>query len=686
MRSLRALTQLSAAIGLCMTALTPAHAGEFLIGTGLYDITGPVAEIGMTGYAASQEVDGLHQRLRARAFIVQDPATSRRVVFVSADLGALYQSVKLEVVKRLQARFGTTYTHDNVMLSATHTHVGGAAGSHYPLYILAALDKSPFGYNGQGFNAIVDGIVAAIERAHHNLAPGSVDLVEGELLGASINRSLVPYRANADYNAAAPDTNKTMTVLKFRKDNGKEVGLINWFAVHPTSLSLKYTKVSGDNKGYAAQFFERDKGSRYADPETFVAAFANSDEGDVVPADGNSYSAPGFQGTADELHNAEVAGQKQLNKARELYAQPGQRLTGSVDVRHQWVGMRGLPVAAVFTGQGAQRLCKPGRGYSFAAGGENGPTYLSGFFEGMTTSNAGARNLFTSGPVGSAMLVVGAGLNLVSDDPCQWPKPNLVPTGDLHWVPEVLPFQIMTIGSMAIVGVPYEVTTTAGRRIRAQVLNNLSPLGVRSVVIAGLSNTYAGYLTTFEEYQQQHYEGASNEFGPHSLAATQQILSGLSAALVQKTPVPSTATPPDKSREVRLERPGVAWDGKFLNESFGQVLSDAAASYPRGSAVTVAFRGGHPKNNLRTQSTFLTVEKKVGTAWTVVANDWDWETTYQWRREGADRSRIEVTWRIPASTTPGTYRINHFGEWKNGLGGAITSYKGTSREFVVLGN
>ncbi len=37
------------------------------------------------------------------------------------------------------------------------------------------------------------------------------------------------------------------------------------------------------------------------------------------------------------------------------------------------------------------------------------------------------------------------------------------------------------------------------------------------VVIAGLTNSYSSYITTFEEYQIQRYEAASTIFGPHTL-------------------------------------------------------------------------------------------------------------------------------------------------------------------------
>ena len=42
-------------------------------------------------------------------------------------------------------------------------------------------------------------------------------------------------------------------------------------------------------------------------------------------------------------------------------------------------------------------------------------------------------------------------------------------------------------------------------------------------MIAGLTNTYSSYVTTYEEYQAQRYEGASTIFGPHTLDAYIQV-------------------------------------------------------------------------------------------------------------------------------------------------------------------
>lgn len=664
-----------------LMAATAVQAGNFNIGTGIYDITGPAAETGMFGYAANQETDGLHTRLYARAFVIADPASGARVAVVSVDQGAIFQSVKLEVVRRLQARFGSTYSHANVMLTATHTHVGSGGESHFKLYEIAAADKTLWGYDPQAFEATVSGIVNAIARAHANLAPGSIDLAQGDLTGATRNRSLTPYAANPDARNFATNTNNTMVQLKFTKDSGKEVGLLNWFAIHPTSFSMKFTKISGDNKGYAQWMFDKAKGMRITDAETFVAAFANADEGDVVPSDGNAYSAPGYQGSSNEYANATAAGSRQYNRASQLYAGTQARLAGGVAFRHQWVSMPGFIVNPTFGGGTSRVLCNAALGASFAAGGENGPSNIAGFYEGMTSVNSSIFNTFQTGFAGGAIGFLAGALGLAQADPCQSPKPILLSTGALDWVPKVLPYQVFVVGKLAIVGVPFEVTTMSGRRIRAAVQSALAGKGVDTVVVASLANSYAGYLATREEYNLQHYEGASTQFGPHQLGAVQQITQGLAAAIANGSTVTSAAAP--AARTPGNFRPGVVWDGKFGNESFGQVLTDAQATYTRGQTVTVRFRGGHPKNNLRTQGTFLLVEQLVNGNWVKVADDADWNTTYQWTRDGGDRSFNDVIWRIPTSAAPGYYRIRHFGDWKNGWTGAIAPYTGTSATFYI---
>ena len=78
--------------------------------------------------------------------------------------------------------------------------------------------------------------------------------------------------------------------------------------------------------------------------------------------------------------------------------------------------------------------------------------------------------------------------------------------------PLVLPFQVLRIGTAAVVGVPFEVTVEAGRRLAAAAGAALPDDA--TVVVSSLANEHCDYLTTPEEYSQQWYEGASTVFGP----------------------------------------------------------------------------------------------------------------------------------------------------------------------------
>ncbi|KFA89725.1 neutral/alkaline ceramidase [Archangium violaceum] len=640
---------------------------SFQVGAGLHDITGPAAELGMMGYAmVDQKTAGIHQRLRSRAFVIASPCNGKRAVFVSADLGQIYQGVRQQVVEKLRARYGTLYTDDNVLLSATHTHSGPGGHSHYALYNLTIL-----GYDKQGFDAIVDGIFQSIVRAHDNLAPGTIRVASGDLLDTSINRSPGAYLRNSATERAqyTHDTDKRMTLLRLQTDDGGEVGLINWFAVHATSMGNDNLLISGDNKGYASYLFEKLKGTNYTAQRTFVAAFAQSNEGDVTP---NIYGGTNGGG-ANDFESTELSGRKQYNLAKTLYDTASAPLTGGVDFRHAYVAMDSVQVAPAYTDGVWRTTCEAAIGDSMLAGAEDGPGYG---YEGSSCET-----------IDDAWGVFNCALFTTA---CQGEKPIVLEMGTLQpypWTPEVLPLQVVRLGNVALVALPFEPTTMAGRRVRQQVLAQLSPVGVNQVLIAGLSNAYAGYLSTREEYAKQDYEGASTHFGPWTLAAVQQEVDKLASALRTGATVAPGPTPRDLRNNQSTLQTGVVYDDKLLTVSFGSVVTNALASYTRGQTVSVKFWGGHPKNNLRRQGSFLQVQRKSGTTWVTVANDWDWETKYRWKRYDCAPtygcSHVTTEWTIPADAVPGTYRIRHDGDWKSGWDGLIRAYSGTSREFTV---
>ena len=86
--------------------------GDYLIGVGSHDMTGPAAGVNMMGYANMEQVtSGIHFRLRARAFVVADTAKGgARIAFVNLDAGMASQLVTIKVLERLKSRYIYIYT------------------------------------------------------------------------------------------------------------------------------------------------------------------------------------------------------------------------------------------------------------------------------------------------------------------------------------------------------------------------------------------------------------------------------------------------------------------------------------------------------------------------------------------------------------------------------------------------
>ncbi|HVK26653.1 MAG TPA: neutral/alkaline ceramidase [Actinokineospora sp.] len=649
------------------TAQASPQPTEYLIGRGISDVTGAAAENGMMGYSAfDQKTTGIHQRQRSRAFIAVDQASGKRVAYVNADLAMIFRATQEGVLAKLKARYGDLYTKENVLLSATHTHSGPGGYSHNLAYNLSIL-----GFQEQTFNAIVDGIVESVVEAHDDLQPGTITLGRGELTDASVNRSRVAFEANpVSDKANFPNAiDPAMTVLRF-KQGSADVGSISWFATHNTSVTNKNTLISPDNKGYAAYQWEHDqKGVRYLDndPDGFVAAFPNTNAGDMSP---NLNLRPGSGPTEDEFENTRIIGERQNAKAQEVYNGPRAAVTGSVDYRMRFVDMSTVDVDGRYTTDGATKRTCPGVvGASTLAGSvEDGPA-IPGFTEGMTS------------PIAALL----APLNVEVPEwvkGCQYPKASLVPTGLIQATPNILPLQIVKLGQLHLVAMPAEVTIVSGLRIRRTVAAELG-VPIEDVLIQAYANDYSQYVTTPEEFDKQQYEGGSTLFGRNTLPAYQQEFAKLAQSLrsgstLAAGPVPGK--PPFTDLNLQT---GVVFDDKGLFQQFGQVLTQPSATYQRGQTVVTKFVTGHPKNNLHRNGTFMEIQREVAGQWVRVADDGDWSTRYRWARVGVANSEATITWAIPADTPPGRYRVVHHGDWKSGWTGAISSFTGTTAPFTV---
>ncbi|CAI9106900.1 OLC1v1006147C1 [Oldenlandia corymbosa var. corymbosa] len=439
----------------------------------------------------------------------------------------------------------------------------------------------------------------------------------------------------------------------------------------------------------------------------FVSAFCQTNCGDVspnvlgafcidtgLPCDFNHSTCGGKNelcygrgpGYPDEFESTRIIGERQFKKAADLFNTATEQLKGRVDYRHTYLDFSKLEVTIPKAGGGTEvvKTCPAAMGFAFAAGTTDGPGAFD-FTQGDDKGNAFwklVRNLLKS-----------PGKEQVD---CQQPKPILLDTGEMKepydWAPSILPIQILRIGQLAILSVPGEFTTMAGRRLRDAVKSVLAGSGGQSdgnihVVIAGLSNTYSQYITTFEEYQVQRYEGASTLYGPHTLNAYIQEFKKLATALTSGKPVEGGPLPPDLlDKQISLLTP-VVMDATPVGKKFGDVITDVPknATFNRGTKVTVVFWSACPRNDLMTEGTFALVELLQGKDnWVPVYDDDDFSLRFIWSRPGklSTHSQASIEWRIPETATPGVYRIRHFGAAK-ALFGSVKHFTGSSSAFVV---
>uniref|UniRef100_A0A8D1P1L2 Neutral ceramidase n=1 Tax=Sus scrofa TaxID=9823 RepID=A0A8D1P1L2_PIG len=604
------------------------------IGVGRADCTGQVADINLMGYGKTgQNAQGILTRLYSRAFIMAEPDGSNRVVFVSIEIGMVSQRLRLEVLNRLQSKYGSLYRRDNVILSGTHTHSGPAGYFQYTTFVLASE-----GFSNRTFEYMVNGIMKSIEIAHTNMKPGKIFINKGNVDGAQINRSPTSYLWNPLSERArySSNTDKEMLLLKMVDLNGDDLGLISWFAIHPVSMNNSNHLVNSDNMGYASYLFEQEKNKGYL---------------------------PG----------------------QELYASASQEVTGPLASAHQWVNMTDVTVWLNSTHTG--KTCKPALGYSFAAGTIDGFGSLN-FTQGTTVGDPfwdSLRDQILGKPSEEIKECQKPKPILLHTGELSKPNP---------WHPDIVDVQIITLGFLAIAAVPGEFTTMSGRRFREAIQEEFATYGMpnMTVVVSGLCNVYTHYITTYEEYQAQRYEAASTIYGPHTLSAYIQLFKVLAKAIATGT-VANLSTgpePPFFKQLINTLIPNIV-DRAPTGKHFGDVLQPVNPTYRMGEVVEVVFVGANPKNSaeILTHQTFLTVEKYEATSatWQIVHNDASWETRFYWHKGLLGYSNTTIQWHIPDSAQPGIYRIRYFGHSRKQdllKAAVIVSFESTSSTFEVV--
>ncbi|KAF7920390.1 uncharacterized protein EAE98_009083 [Botrytis deweyae] len=702
---------------------------QYLLGVGKADITGPVVEINMMGYADTKQVgSGLRQRLYSRAFIVGDiDRPEDRFVYLVLDTQSGDTAVRYGILEGL-ANLGSDYAvygQQNVAVTGTHSHSGPGAWLNYLLPQITSK-----GFSKQSYQAIVDGAVLSIQRAHTSLQPGYLNVGSTKVFGANINRSLYAYLANpekerAKYNTSTEDdgsVEKDLTLLKFsRASDGKNIGVLTWFPTHGTSMLGNNTLISGDNKGVAADLFEKSVVQEDNAAEGFVAGFSQANVGDTSPnvlgawcedgsgqqcsfenstcSDGKSQychaRGPFFRVKDNGASSCYEVGKRQFQPAKKLYDETDTKLTAvsgsSVKSFHTFQDMSNFSFP--LDNGSYVHTCPAALGYSFAAGTSDGPGAFDFTQNDPNTPNASPVWRVVSGLIKAPSK---------QQQRCHYPKPILLDVGEITtpylWTPNVVDVQLLRVGQLFIIVSPGEATTMSGRRWKEAIHDSAASTILSDssspdpiVVIGGPANSYTHYIATPEEYGIQRYEGASTLYGPYTLNAyinlTLSHLPFLSPTSVSQPP-PGPLPPNNVNKSLSFIT-GVVYDGHPIFTSYGDIKTDVSPSYPLSSSpiITATFIGANPRNNLHLESTYASIEMFIPdtSKWVRVRDDSDWSLIFAWKKvsEILGTSEVTITWETEEWAQKGRYRIRYFGDSK-AVGGAITPFEGVSGVFELV--
>lgn len=457
--------------------------GDLLAGAAEVDITPPPG-MPKAGHSKNAQ-DGVGFRTRLRARVVHLRSRRSSVVLISLDLlagSAIIQHALARAVSDLDVPL------EGVFLAATHTHAGPGQYSGSAFYNDWASNRPGFDPGYAAF--LVTQLESAVREAVGQRRPARAAIGSCEVWGLTRNRSLGAYvrndgltdRRTADqrkYAAIDPRLHQ----LRVDDENGP-MAAFSWFSIHGTGISHHDPAYNADVWAYLNGEVEAQV--RQQTGRRLISAAAVASHGDMTPA-----VRPGML----VYPEAERVGRGIGAAAADLHAGLATSLTAEFTVR---TSLRQLDTQEDPTVDGIG-LEEPRIGWAKTAGAAENTTPV---LHRLPPFKAGWGRRRPRGPHAEKRI---AGT--------EWGHRRLV--GRNEDFPTVLPVHLVQLGSTAVLGVPFETTIEAGRRIGSAVLE--SALEVDTAFVSSLVNDQTDYLTTREEYAAQYYEGASVLFGPRQL-------------------------------------------------------------------------------------------------------------------------------------------------------------------------
>ncbi len=542
------------------------------------DITPPPG-VGLAGNGPEgARASGYRLRLYARVLVLADGG-GNRLALVVADLPLSSALLHRRVAELTRGTDGIG--SDRLVIAVTHTHAG--PGHFFEAAAYNDQGSSVVGYDPLLVDSLTHRIARAVHAAVGDLRPARVAWGSRAVWGETRIRSLPAMVHNIPAPSAAVDApaglmneyrlvDPELSMLRVdQRDPAsgafRPAGAFSVFAMHGTGNAPSNDLLDADIHGIVERRLERhiDRDLNHLSDSGFVPRavylLANGASGDVSPAwppqsrcDVPVLAAlPALDGPFTRtLWEWRPPAATHLASCRHAARQAMTRIGKRV----------GDGAVALFDSLGAVLSDRLELGRAFATLSLRDSARALGICPepavGMATL-VGAPDSYTRLQGWRLFGVFDVGLEEGSPNPdvpgCQAHKrklldgwfgglPNrLFVTGSL---PSYAQVTVLRLGNHLIGAVPAEVTTTAGWRMREQMLaaSRKARLAVSAALILGHANGYVEYVTTAEEYTAQYYEGGSTLYGPGEAAMFGRALARLVASISTGDSLPTTAAPP----------------------------------------------------------------------------------------------------------------------------------------------
>jgi neutral ceramidase len=647
-------------------------ASRLRAGFGKRDITPPPG-VGLSSFSIdSRQAVGFRQRLFARAIVLED-RKGERLALVVVDLGEVSLLLHREVAHRV-LRAGTGIGADRLLLSATHTHSG--PGNYFAADGLNANSGRFPGFDPMVAEFLIEGISGAIEDAAADLQPARAGWAFEAVWDFTFNRSFAAYERNTaprirvdPQMGRPPDqqaVDSTFALLRVDRCNEEWESCRPWgafgvFAMHSSNVPASNNLFDADTHGVIARAVEahirESRGDRDGPAYFLLAQGAHGDVGanrkDPPPC--RSYRflpelgaagprtlppAEAWRAPEGEIESCLDGVRREVDslgwalgrKATAIFDTAGRDLSPELSLARAF---RAIDLRSY---EGPHPVCWPPRvGAASVGGAEKGyirtwkhrPFFVNlSFHEGGSAARDEPEGCFGHKKVQLGILVKEYSL------------------------PQVLQLGVFQVGEVLVGTVPVEPTTEVGAAIREAILEAGPGNAARSLVVS-LTNGYALYVASTEEYEAQHYEGGATLYGPNTAAMLSYELGQLSGSLREGSPVIRV----DSAYAYLREGPSHFWPPRPIPPGFRRNVEGATCTL---GELRVRWTDLKPGTLIPADGPILQLEESRGGEWVLRAEDGDPDVQVRALEPRGEGYLWEARWtprRIPA----GEYRFRLLG-------------------------